>query len=141
MPTLQSNATQQTSTPRPLIIRSGPQPGQPLAYQTDSSDSDKYCTLQGPSGKGEHRFELAADPHQPEDMIGWEIESTHWTTQQTDGKTLLRYDMPEGSSRRRWTAVHAEEEGVWEIWWFEPSPANCEDFERYVGIDLELIAA
>lgn len=142
MPILQSNATQQTSNFAPaLVIHSGPEPGQLLARQPDDSDMEKYCTLQGPSGKGEHRLELESNPRQQEDMIGWEVESRGWTTRHTDGKALLRHDMPGGPSNGRWIAVPREEEGgVWEIWWLEPSPANCEHFERYVEIDLEMVA-
>lgn len=72
--------------------------------------------------------------------LGWQVKFDEWKVMEDDtGRLLLRYK--DAACCSHWIAVLQEDDGTekWVPWWFSPSAANMDDFEKYVLIDLEVV--
>ena len=105
-------------------------------------------TLQGPSGKGEYQLKASPTSELEPHGLGWQIKHDDWNAMQDSiGRWLLRYR--DDACCSSWIAVHEkvgdeeaqieDEEERWVFWWYAPSGANVEDFERYVLCDIEVV--
>lgn len=111
------------------------------------SPSSEFLALQGPAGKGEYRL-TTLSRSDIDSGIGSVTDYTSWAV--THDSVLDRYRLtyPSITERGHWIAVPGDREDTdealgddiaWQVWWYEPSAANMDDFPTYVMVDLEVI--
>lgn len=110
-----------------------------------SNAPNSLCTLQGPSGKGEFYIQVSPSSAEEENTnddeeadvpLGIETLSHDWRFLEDSGRVFLRRKQ---TSKSHWIAVKESGLETWTVWWYEPNPANMEDFEEYVPVDIEMV--
>jgi hypothetical protein len=121
----------------------GPESGSLVVPSSSSSSSTdpQYYTISGPSGRGIYKLSLTSTPKPVPGLFGASNRWEQWEVVSDSGLLFLRD--AELVGRGFWVAVPGAdargEEGVWSVWWLDPSGASLDVLKEAVMVNIEVV--
>jgi hypothetical protein len=119
--------------PRSLIVLS--------SSSLSSSTDPQYYTISGPSGRGIYKLSLTSTPRPVPGLFGASRRWEQWEVVSDSGLLFLRD--AELVGRGFWVAVPGADargdEGVWSVWWLDPSGASLDVLKGAVMVNIEVV--
>jgi hypothetical protein len=126
--------------PRTLIVPVSP--SSPSSNTTTTTTTDpQYYTISGPSGRGIYKLSLTPTPKPVPGLFGASKRWDAWEVVSDSGLLFLRD--AELVGRGFWVAVPGTDargdEGVWSVWWLDPSGASLDVLKGAVMVNLAVV--